>query len=87
MSHRKEGDCICVGLCLTSAGISISVAGVGDMVGTKWSRVTLGDPIWADAYNLALPSSATQMVRGARCRTKGCVERDRAGGRRHSHHW
>lgn len=35
--------------------------------------VTLGDPIWADAYNLALPSSATQMVRGARCRTKGWV--------------
>lgn len=35
--------------------------------------VTLGDPIWADAYNLALPSSATQMARGARCRTKGSV--------------
>lgn len=49
------------------------LAGVGDMVGTEWSRVILGDPIWADAYNLALPSSVTQMVRGARCRTKGCV--------------
>lgn len=52
------------------------------MVGTKWIRVTLGDPIWADAYNLALPSSATQMVRGARCRTKGgvCKETEREEG-------
>lgn len=66
-------DCICVGLCLTSAGIIIYAAGVGVMVGTKWNRVTLGDPIWADAYNSVLPSSVTQMVRGARRRTKVCV--------------
>lgn len=44
MSHREEGDCICVGLCLMSAGISISAAGVGDMVGTEWSRGDSGGP-------------------------------------------
>lgn len=62
-----------MGLSLTSAGISVSAAGVGVVVGTRWNRVTLGDPIWADAYNLALPSSVTRMVRGAGCRTKVCV--------------
>lgn len=41
---------------------------------TKWNRVTLGDPIWADAYNSVLPSSVTQMARGARCRTYMCKE-------------
>lgn len=56
-----------------SAGISIGVAGVGVMVGTEWNRMTLGDPIWADVYNLALPSSVTQIIRGARLRTKVCV--------------
>lgn len=52
------------------------MAGIGVMVGTKWNRVTLGDPIWADAYSSVLPSSVTQVVRGARCRTNVCKERE-----------
>lgn len=52
------------------------MAGIGVMVGTKWNRVTLGDPIWADAYNSILPSSVTRVVRGARCRTNVCKEID-----------
>lgn len=52
------------------------MAGIGVMVRTKWNRVALGDPIWADAYNSVLPSSGTQMVRGARCRTNVCKEID-----------
>lgn len=52
------------------------MAGIGVMVGTEWSRVTLGDPIWADAYNSVLPSSVTWMVRGARCRTNVWKEID-----------